>query len=281
VKSAIAKAVNPFMKRSYGRLPHFSSLLRVLCIVLSLTLGVVVGVFKASDQAERYTRSTGVIVEVGDEPSREDYPQYTISKVNLNPGGEPDIREAETVWYVDKGDEIDYWTQGDEVSFDGQSSFWRFITLEYALWGALVALVLYCIMDLLEKLVIDEDRRKAQELDDQRENPDGLDEFIAVCEAHTTTVITWKMARRYGACEQGLKGFQSEYFPERTEVTLGELLPLIRGSNPYWWDIIRVVTGVLVESGVVRSSYRSENRLQRPEEVAEFPFVMPAADTSS
>lgn len=203
-----------------------------------------------------------------------------MSKVNLNPGGEPDIREAETVWYIDEGDEIDYWTQGDEVSFDGQSSFWRFITLEFVLWGALVAVVLYFVMDLLEKLVVDEERRQAQALDDQRENPDGLDEFIAVCEAHTTTVITWSMARRYGACAEGLKEFQSEYFPERTEVTIGELLPLMRGWSQYWGNIIEVVTGVLIEQGVLRSYYVWNYRVYSPREAAELPAANPSDATS-
>lgn len=85
--------------------------------------------------------------------------------------------------------------------------------------------------------------------------PTSLPEFIAMMNAHADETINWSEAHSAGACIKGLRFFQHHYFPGRTEVTVAELVPLVRYRHFYWHDTLDVVINIFALRGMLRRHY--------------------------
>lgn len=86
-------------------------------------------------------------------------------------------------------------------------------------------------------------------------SPKSRVEFIRLMQDYAGLVITWQMARDADACEDGLKAFQTAYFPRRRRLTLGELIPFVRHDSVYWFDVCSVINRVLAGRGILCDDY--------------------------
>lgn len=260
----LAIVFGPLLRRTKTN-KFLRAVVMAFCFIVPIGVGLVIGSYKASDQAARWHQHEGVITMVGTEPSNPDYQEYTLSRVNIGPReGKPDLHEVETLWFVKKGEPIDYWRKGEAVTFNRPGYFWRMITWEFYFWGVLAAIIIWYLVRWLEGRIPEFDRQREQKKDLKRAAPANLDEFVALCREHADVTITWEEARRLGACEGGLRRFQEAYFPGRLELTIGELIPLMEGHHSYWDDVVRVVSNRLTGLKILRSSYFYQSYVRAP-----------------
>ena len=117
----LAIVFGPLLRRTKRHPKSWGFATKLVVVIIPITLGLTIGIYKGNDQAARWDQHTGVITKVGTKPAYPDSDtalEYVRSEVDVSLNGEPDIRSTDTLWYDKAGDPIDFWAKGDSVIFE-------------------------------------------------------------------------------------------------------------------------------------------------------------------
>lgn len=261
----LVKVLRPLYKGLNGQR---SGLVLFAVSITPIVTCICIGVLQAKQEIKSWDHGVGIIVSVGTVPlhPNSDSDDIVESRVDISSSGEPDIHTTKTDWYAQVGDPIDYWSRDGRVSFNDKSipnQPGGYLGLGV---GIVLTIALFIFLIKFEKVVDHYNELIAEREDRLRAAPSSLQEFVALCREHGETVITLHEARELGACENGLRNFQVEYFTGKRRATIDELLPFIEGYNNYWDDVTKIVSGKLRIMGVIKSTYRYSAAIQPPDE---------------